>query len=39
MTLEHSKPKRANIKRNISRIKSIVEVSKDSDEKPSHEEL
>ncbi|XP_050334297.1 uncharacterized protein LOC126761905 [Bactrocera neohumeralis] len=39
MSLEHSKRKRANIKRNISRIKSIVEGSKDFDEKPSHAEL
>lgn len=39
MSLEECKRKRANIKRNISRIKSIVDVIKDAEDKPWHAEL
>lgn len=39
MSLDECKRKRSNIKRNISRIKSIVEAAKQSDEKLSNAEL
>ncbi|XP_036344939.1 uncharacterized protein LOC118754180 [Rhagoletis pomonella] len=39
MSLEECKRKRASIKRNISRIKSIVDVIKDAEDKPWHAEL
>ncbi|CAD7001386.1 unnamed protein product [Ceratitis capitata] len=39
MSLEECKRKRSNIKRNISRIKSIVEAANESDQKHSNAEL